>query len=173
MCVSKKISEICKTMLHEGIQNEYDVMHAIEKTLGGKCFKSSKEEDTLGHIDVWWESPKKGRLSIDVKGVKKNSRKDTNKDDTIHWIEFVNVRGNRGWLYGDADYIAFMTTTKVWFVKRCVLVPWAEEKILNKDIVYKCPSEFYIPYQRYGRLDKVMKIPTSDIENLAEFAIEL
>ena len=42
------------------------------------------------------------------------------------------------------------------------------EKIKDKPLTYKCPSEFYIPYQRWGRQDIVFKIPTSDLRELSE-----
>ena len=170
--VSKKINETVKEMYSAGLADELFVMEAVEKTLGGKCEKSSRNEDMFDHIDFWWDSPKKGRIGIDVKGIKKHNRKDSEVDDSIHWIEMMNVRGNLGWVYGKSDYIAFRTKTKILFVKLIDLQKFSEEKIRGKDVVNKNPSECYVPYQRWQRQDLVFKCPTNDLEKLAEFSIE-
>lgn len=170
--VVRQLNETIKEMYKAGIEDENFVMEAVEHTLGGKCEKSTKNEDMFDHIDFWWDSPRKGRIGIDVKGIKKSNRKDKIVDDSIHWIEIQNVRGNPGWIYGKSEYIAFRTFEKILFVKLVDLQKFAEDKTKGKEIVYSNPKEFYIPYQRYGRQDKVFKCPTSDLEALAEFSIE-
>ena len=170
--VVKKLNKVIKEMYTAGIQDEDFVMEAVEKTLGGKCEKSSKEEDMFDHIDFWWDSPRKGRIGIDVKGIKKSNRKDKYVDDSIHWIEMLNVRGNPGWIYGKSEYIAFRTFEKILFVKLKDLQKFAEEMTNGKELVHTNPKEFYIPYQRFERQDKVFKCPTSDLERIAEFSIE-
>ena len=51
------------------------------------------------HIDYWLAMNPDGRKwGVDVKG--------NNLPDEI-WVEFKNVRGNPGWLYGGAAIIAF------------------------------------------------------------------
>lgn len=170
--VERKLSETVRRMYNAGIEDENFVMEAVEHTLGGKCEKSSKNEDMYDHIDFWWDSPKRGRIGIDVKGIKKHNRKDSEVDDSIHWIEMMNVRGNLGWVYGKAEYIAFRTLKKILFVKLTTLQKFAEDKIKGKELVHKNPTECYIPYQRWQRQDMVFKCPTTDLEKLAEFSIE-
>lgn len=170
--VVRKLNETIKEMYHSGLEDENFVMEAVQHTLGGECEKSSKKEDMYDHIDFWWNSPKKGRIGIDVKGIKKKNRKDTDVDDTINWIEILNVRGNPGWIYGKSEYIAFRTKTKILFVKTTDLQNFATEKTKGKELVHSNPKGFYIPYQRYGRMDMVFKCPTSDLEKLADFSIE-
>ena len=162
--IQKTIEEFYK----EGVQDEYLVMNIVEQCLGGKTFKANEEDDKYRHIDFFWESPKKGLIGIDVKGIKKNNRNDKKKDDSINWIELQGVTGYPGWVYGEAEYIAFRTYTDIIFVKREVLVEFAEKTVKNKDIVYKCPKELYVPYQRYGRQDKVFKCSTEDLRKLSE-----
>ena len=162
--LQKTIEEFYK----EGVQDEYLVMNIVEQCLGGKTFKASEEDDKYRHIDFFWESPKKGLIGIDVKVVKRNNRNDKKKDDSINWIELQGVTGYPGWVYGEAEYIAFRTYTDIIFVKREVLVEFAEKTVKNKDIVYKCPKELYVPYQRYGRQDKVFKCSTEDLRKLSE-----
>lgn len=170
--VRKQLNETIKKMHQEGLIDENFVMEAVQSTLGGTCKKSTKEEDMKDHVDFWWDSPKMGVIGIDVKGMKKKSRKDAEVDDTINWIELLNVRGNPGWIYGKSKYIAFRTKKNILFVKTEVLRVFANEKIVGKDLVFTNPKDFYVPYQRYGRSDMVIKVPTSDLEKLADFTIE-
>jgi hypothetical protein len=170
--VNRKLNETIKHMYNDGLIDETFVMEAVSHTLGGQCKKSTKEEDMFQHIDFWWESPKKGKIGIDVKGIKKQNRHDKEVDDTIHWIEMQNVRGNKGWLYGDAMYIAFKTLTQIIFVKTSVLREWSENKIAGKSLVYNNPKECYTPYQRWQRKDIVYKIPTKDLIEISDFIID-
>jgi hypothetical protein len=48
-------------------------------------------------------------FKFDVKGIKRDTRHG-NLNTKIVWTESKNVRGNPGWLYGKADYIAFEKT---------------------------------------------------------------
>ena len=152
----------------EGIKDEYLVMNIVEQCLGGKTFKANEEDDKYKHIDFYWDSPKKGLMGIDVKGIKKNNRKDDKKDDNINWIELQGITGYPGWIYGEAEYIAFRTYKDIIFVKREVLIEFAEKMTKDKEITFKCPKELYIPYQRYGRKDKVFKCLTEDLRKLSE-----
>ena len=171
--VRRNLDKTIKEMYTAGLEDENFVMEAVQHTLGGKCEKSTKEEDMYQHIDFWWESPKKGLIGIDVKGVKKKNRKDKEVDDSIHWVEIQNVRGNKGWIYGNAEYIAFRTLTQIIFVKTKVLQNWSEEKVLDKPLVYNNPKSCYIPYQRWQRQDIVYKIPTEDLIKLSDFIIDI
>ena len=61
--------------------------------------KSNHTEDIHEHIDYWLAMSGEGqRWGVDVKG--------NNLPDEI-WVEFKNVRGDKGWLYGGANIIAF------------------------------------------------------------------
>lgn len=172
MAVRRKLNETIKRMYSNGIEDEKYVMEAVVNTLGGTCTKSTKEDDMFKHIDFWWDSPKKGVIGIDVKGIKKKHRKDKYVDDTIHWVEIQNVRGNKGWIYCEATYIAFRTLTQIIFVKTSTLRDWSEKKVCGKELVHNNPKYCYIPYQRYQRNDIVYKIPTNDLINLSDFIID-
>ena len=159
-------------MYNKGLIDETLVMEAVTHTLGGTCEKASRDEDIHQHIDFWWDSPKKGRIGIDVKGIKKKNRKDKDVDDSIHWIEIQNVRGNKGWIYGDAMYIAFRTLTQIIFVKTSILRDLSEEKVMGKELAYSNPKSCYTPYQRWQRKDIVYKIPTEDLIKISDFIID-
>jgi hypothetical protein len=172
--VNKELNETVKEFYKKGLIDESFVMDAVKHTLGGEVEKSSGNEDVRDHIDFWWDSPKKGRIGIDVKGIKKNSRSDKKPDDTIQWLELQGVTGYPGWLYGKAEYIAFRTFTKIIFVKRDRLLSFALEKVKDKDVVYDTPKECYVPYKRkkWGRDDLSLKALTSDLEEIADFCID-
>jgi hypothetical protein len=170
----KTLSETVTKMYEEGLKDENFVMEAVQHTLGGTCEKSSKNEDMYDHIDFWWDSPKGGRIGVDVKGMRKNKRDDKDYDDSINWLEFMNVNGNLGWLYGKAQYIAFRTKKNIIFVKLDKLRPYAEEKVKGKELVFDTPRDFYVPYQRrkYGRKDMSIKVPTDDLLAISDFVID-
>lgn len=172
--ISRKLNETVKKFYLNGRLDEDFVMNAVKHTLGGEVERSSKYEDVYEHIDFWWDSPRKGRIGIDVKGVNKGKRSDKTFDDSIHWLELQNVQGKDGWLKGKAEYIAFKTSTKIMFVKRDRLLSFALESIKGKEVVYDTPNECYVPYKRkkWGRDDLALKALNSDLEKLADFCIE-
>ena len=170
--VVRKLNETIKEMYHSGLEDENFVMEAVQHTLGGECENLQGRKICMTILIFGGIVQKKGRIGIDVKGIKKKNRKDTDVDDTINWIEILNVRGNPGWIYGKSEYIAFRTKTKILFVKTTDLQNFATEKTKGKELVHSNPKGFYIPYQRYGRMDMVFKCPTSDLEKLADFSIE-
>ena len=170
--ISKRLNEIVREYYLSGRLDESFVMDAVKHTLGGDVKRATSNEDREKHIDFWWKSPRKGVIGIDVKGIKKNSRNDSQLDDTINWLELKSVDGKPGWLYGQAEYIAFRTFTKILFVKRDKLLEFALEKIKDKDIVGYNPKDFYIPYKRFKRQDVILKVPTSDLEKMCDFCID-
>lgn len=172
--VIKQLSEITKEYYKNGRLDEDFVMDAVKHTLGGEVERSTKYEDINKHVDFWWYSPRKGRIGIDVKGLNKNKRGDNEYDDSIHWLELQNVKGNDGWLKGKAEYIAFRTNTNIIFVNREKLLNFALESIKNKEVVYDTPMECYVPYKRlkWGRDDLSLKALNSDLLKLADFTIE-
>lgn len=167
---SKKMQEF----LQEGRAAETLVADVLETVCGGSCTKSTMQEDKFKHIDLWWDSPKMGKLSIDVKGRKKNKRTDTHYSD-INWIEAVGIAGHKGWIYGEQAYVAFLTEDKILFVKPQRLIDVYEEKVKGKELVFDTPKDCYVPYQRakWGRKDVAFKMPNKDIEALAHFIVEL
>lgn len=172
--INRKLNKTVAEFYRSGLVDETFIMEAVSKTLGGSCEKSSSKEDIEDHIDFWWDSPKKGRIPMDAKGIKKNSRSDKSFDDSIHWLELQNVNGKPGWLYGKAEYIAFRTNTRIIFVKREKLLSFALSVTEGKDVVYDNPKEFYVPYKRkkWGRDDLSIKVPTSDLLERADFCID-
>ena len=166
------LTNVIQQMYNDGVKDELIVMEMTERYFGGKAKKSTKQEDILLHVDFWWHDLEGNKYGIDVKGIKKNNRHDQTKDSSIHWVELQNVRGEKGWVYGEAVYIAFMTSDSVLFVPRKKLAKFVEDMIQNKSIVNVNPKECYIPYQRAGRLDIIVKVPTSDLIKLAKHILK-
>lgn len=146
---------------------EDEVMEITKETFGGEVEKATPYEDMTMHVDFWWDSPRRGRIGIDVKGIKKNPNGE--EDDSFQWLEFQSVNGKKGWLYGEEEYIAFKTFKDIIYIKRGVLAEYAEDKRGDKKVVDRRPDEYYIPYTRskWGRKDITMKVPTSEIRELA------
>lgn len=85
---------------------------------------------------------------------------------SYRWVETQNVRGDRGWLYGTADFIAFEYGEYWVIVPRTALVHLVETKanplaIENRDWVNN-PQPFRI-HTRADRKDKVMMVPVVDL----------
>lgn len=160
-------------MYLEGLEDEKLVMEVTKRKFGGDVRKATRNEDVREHIDFWWISKDGNEYGFDVKGVRKNKRSDKVSDDKINWIELQNVQGKPGWVYGNAKYIAFLTNESVLYVPRKKLALYVEEKIKGKVLSTVNPSSCYIPYQRYGRLDMIVKVPTSDLREIAKHEIKL
>lgn len=104
--------------------------------------------------------------SIDVKSRKRVARNDADVQDDLVWLEFKNVQGNLGWLYGEADWIAFERAEDFVMVKRHDLALMAEKLCdvgarvsVGRDALYK-------GYQRSGRKDLLSIVKMSDVLGL-------
>jgi hypothetical protein len=143
-----------------GQQGENKFVIACE-ALGYSCLKSSTQEDIELHIDYWVTRPQ-GNTSVDVKGQKQNEE---------IWVELKNVRGNDGWLYGHAGYIAFEMASLNGFVvvSRNELVLFAESMI-DKKFVPK--NDAYLKlYQREGRFDVISRLELTDLQLLSTYKL--
>lgn len=165
------ISEYAYKMYLDGMKDEEIVMKLTEETFKCKTEKSTRTEDIKLHVDFWVLTEEGKKYGIDVKGVRKHNRNDAYPDDSIHWIEVKNVKGNPGWIYGESVYIAFMTNKSVLFVPTKKLIPFIESKIKGKALTYFNPRQCYQPYQRKGRSDVVIKVPTNDLRLLSKHEV--
>ena len=120
--------------------------------------KSSFEEDVKMHVDYWH-----GSLGVDVKG--------NNLLDEI-WVEFRNVKGNLGWVAGEAEWIAFDMPEVNGFVRvdREELLDWCKKNVDFKSVVPKKDAYRKI-YQRKDRLDKITMLVISDLMQLESYTV--
>lgn len=148
----------------QGKSKETDFTQILITQFGGTVRKASKEEDMYNHIDLIWEYNNKV-FSFDVKSAKKNNRADNTPNYDINWIELTNVRGNIGWLYGKADYIAFECEVDWLICRRTDLIKFIDSKVISKQILKS--KELYTYYQRDGRQDIIVKVLNIDLRNIA------
>jgi hypothetical protein len=139
----------------DGIKTER-IFEEIMKKEGRSIRLPSKFQDMFLHIDLFVDDE-----PYDIKSDKRIARHST---ENVVWIEAVNVRGNNGWLYGHAKYIAFRINDEFWVVERLKLLDYVEKNILSDKVFpvkrYKCW------YQRRNLRDKVTYIYSRDLEPL-------
>lgn len=121
-------------------------------------FQKSSKDQQFQHIDYLTNFGK-----IDVKAKKRISRSDTEEQEEFIWLEFNNVQGKKGWLFGAADIIAFERNKDFILVKRKDLAEYAKKKCDIKNIVDKSSKALYKGYQRKGRKDLISLIKMKDL----------
>jgi hypothetical protein len=127
--------------------------------IGYVCTKSDTKTNMYDHID-FFVTRENGTTSVDVKGC--NSPKEI-------WVEFKNVRGENGWLYGMAQYIAFdMPHAKGFIVvSRKELLEYCDN-VVEKVYVSKEEATRKL-YTREGRKDVITKLELTDLAKLKSF----
>jgi len=126
--------------------------------------KSSHTEDIHEHIDYWLAMSGQGsKWGVDVKG--------NNLPDEI-WVEFKNVRGNPGWMYGGATIIAFDMPEEGGFsiVDREELALFCEKHVANEFVSDK-KHAYRKRYTRKDRQDVISILKLHDIKNLMSYRV--
>ena len=146
--------------------------------LGGTFKRSTKNENTRKHIDIWWTDKENKTHSIDVKMPKKTRRSDVEPDNTRTWVELVNKVGNPGWVYGEEKWIAFVREgefNEVLFTDRAKLAHFVENKVKNSKINTYNSGVAYELYSRaaWGDHDVMTIVPFEDIEPFVDFRLKL
>jgi hypothetical protein len=115
--------------------------------------KSTTKEDWYKHIDCYVDG-----YGVDVKG---------NRHLETIWLEHTNVNGNKGWLKGDAKYIAFHIAELNCFsiFNRVDLLYFIEANVRYKTTNKNEYFKFYTR-ERWGKKDLVVKVRYSDIKHL-------
>jgi hypothetical protein len=110
------------------------------------------------HVDFWH-----GDIGVDVKG--------NNLPDEI-WVEFKNVRGEPGWVFGEATYIAFDIPELHGFalVERQELQNYCHQNVDFSGLVAK-QDAYKRCYQRKDREDLITKLILQDLQELNSFTI--
>ncbi len=122
-------------------------------SLGLRFDKSTKEDDWYRHIDCYVDG-----YGVDVKG--------NRHLDTI-WLEYSNVNGNKGWLRGEAKYIAMRISELNCFsiYNRIDLLDFVKLNVKEKTTDKREYLKFYTR-ERWGKKDLVAKVRYSDIKHL-------
>lgn len=158
-----------KDSIEEGAGGERRFKGIIE-SFGLVLREASFKENVHDHIDFFIKGKTETlvgfKFSVDVKARKRKSRDADEYDEEYTWVEFKNVQGKKGWLYGKADKIAFETEAGFLMVDREELAKWCEEKVDFNKAVRNPYSAIYKVYTRKGREDLITRIKTEDIRNL-------
>lgn len=128
---------------------------------GYKCLKTDNETDIHQHIDFFIVG-KKRNVTVDIKG--------NNYKNSI-WIEFKNVNGKDGWIYGSADYIVFDFTDLKYFVfvEREDLLQYCTENVTKQiTTIEHCTRKLYT---RNGRKDLLTRLELSDLQKIKSFFV--
>jgi hypothetical protein len=151
--------------------------------------KSTRDEDMYDHVDCHVSVIDNGRivrqLKVELKGKKYTSRgNEGNPQEECQYIEFMNVRGDKGWLFGEAHYIAIEGDKKFYFIERTDLIKFSEELFkvnLNQSIekieedlsmhIWSSRPTIHKIYRRQGRQDLVTQISIEEVKSLAKFTI--
>lgn len=149
---------IPNNFLEEGKKKEAEFASDFCKARGlssSLVEEASKEDDIYRHIDIWI-----GTNSFDVKAAKKTNRSDSLPNYCIHWSELRNVNGEKGWLFGQADYIVFELGTSWCVCPRISLIRSLKGKIDFSSFTTDREAMFKV-YRRKGRLDAIVKVDST------------
>lgn len=129
-----------------GSDAEQSFVECLESR-GHNCIKSTRCQDMWEH----WDFLIDGEHKVEVKARKKARRHDSSPNDEWIYVEFNNVRGDPGWLYGKANYFAFERPDGFLIVPRVALVEAAETLI---DAEFTDRPTPYKSYRRHDRPDE-------------------
>lgn len=125
---------------------------------------STKYEEMILHYDFVIEITKNNKIEynrIEVKSMKSRNRGKP-VDPTITYLEYKNVNGGPGWIYGSSDYIAFEQPNNFLVVYREDLVIFAE-KLKNTMKLNNISGIINTLYSRKNRDDLIGCFLTKDI----------
>lgn len=129
-----------------------------------KLRRSTKFEEIKLHYDYVVEIKNRNKLTysrIEVKSMKSKSRGKP-VDPNVIYLEYKNVAGGPGWIYGASDYIAFEQPKCFILVSTKDLLNFAENKINEMKLVKKS-GIYNTLYSRKNRNDLVGCFMLNDI----------
>lgn len=108
---------------------------------------------------------KVGDITIDVKARKKIRRSDAEPSQTMTWVELNTAKGQKGWLYGKADLIAFELVHYWALCSRTELVELIDRKGIP---VITAEPTLYHYYRRKDKLDLLVLVSIEDICSISK-----
>lgn len=143
----------------------------IIKKLGFTCkYLSDFKSQCHDHVDYSVEKDGKTAL-IDVKAMKRISRSDKKPSSSKIWLEFKNVNGKNGWLYGKANFIAFESDDGFHLVPRDKLLIWALNNIDFDNPADSTANAYKKAYSRNKKNDLISYVDFEDIKHLVHLSI--
>ncbi len=134
---------------------------------GFKIVASSGRSNKDEHYDYVMERDGK-TFRVDVKSLKRLSRRDGLTQDTYIWVELHGVRADdQGWLYaGHADLIAFELGKSFRIVDRLELIALVEKRVDINAKVAAPKDALYKVYSRKSRPDLLTMIRAEDLKGI-------
>jgi len=135
---------------------------------GWRVTAASNYANINDHWDLLIEKESE-KYRVDVKGMKRVSRRDSDVQDEWIWIELHGVRErDRGWLYdGKAELIAFEKKGAFVVVKRADLIKLVEQLVDLSTTVHSARAARYKVYSRPGRPDRITMIETGKLAGIS------
>lgn len=132
-----------------------------------RVFRAATLDEQFEHIDFIVDNADGSKAKYEVKAQKKINRSDANFSNNTVWVEFKNVAGKLGWLYGQADFIVFERENDFMLVYRKTLAAFCEKHCDINNLVSTPSEALYKAYQRAGRKDLISIIPAKEVENIS------
>ena len=149
-------------------QKAEGVFAGIAAKKGWRVAAASNYANINDHWDLLIEKGA-AKYRVDVKGMKRLSRRDSDVQDEWIWIELHGVRErDRGWLYdGKAELMAFEKKGSFVIVKRDDLIELVEHLVDMNATVYTAKAARYKVYSRPGRPDRITMIETKKLAGIS------
>lgn len=142
-----------------------DLFVATAQKRGWTVTPAPKEADIHEHWD--FEIVKDGYVrKVEVKAMKREKRGDEMLNPEWVWIEFRNVRGEVGWLFGKANWIAFETADSFLIIDRHDLYQHVRRAVDRETKVESAREAKYKTYTRAGRPDQIAQIRLDDLKKI-------
>lgn len=154
----EKVGEyVMRRSWNNGMDVEQKFVELMEGR-GATVKKATVKQDRFQHIDYFVNG-----YGVDVKAGR--------KCDSI-WLETVNVGGHRGWLNGDADFIAFYFDDLQCFkiFRREELLRFIEENVTEKTTKSSDYMKFYTR-AKWDRKDVIVKSTYDHIRHIKHTTI--
>jgi hypothetical protein len=160
MGMTKRHGSDTRGALERGNKAEARFKELAEKN-GWTWRDATDAEDMHQHIDCYIEMDG-AEFAVDVKAMGTPHKYSMGKV----WVELRNVQGKAGWVYGDANFIAFERENGFLLVDRDKLREWLEENV-EKEYVNDRRKALMKVYTRNGRKDMVTLVNDYHLIGLA------
>ena len=124
--------------------------------------KSSNHDDIHNHWDYVVNFP----FKVDVKSSKRFNKENVHPSDAYVVLEIKNVHGNKGSIYGDADFFAYEFYDYFVLVCSKVLRLWIATSVDMKDYTDHVRDSYKKVYTRKGREDLMTVLPIKAIKKI-------
>ncbi len=141
-------------------QNAEDSFERIARKFNWTIRRSSRYEDRVLHFDFVMSRKDKGSFKVEVKGRKSFA---VNSAPSFLLVEFSGITGENGWIYGEADLIAYEQNDGNFIVVPRIIVMQTAERLCDGH-ASKREEMLYRYYRRKDREDCVSAIKVSDVE---------